>query len=133
MVRKRRAGSNKYHATNSSQGTATAPDETANASYSNPDSAAYDNATTDRPTTLSYQTVAFEDEPVGGANSEYAEVQEPEAINNPNSYDNSSIEIGRYQAYDTSNGIGKNYDNVSENPPTIIENETTVIDNEFYG
>src|SRR6218665_330237 len=119
--RKRRPESNKHYANNTSQGTVGGPVETAYISDTNPsDSPAYDNATSD--TTLSYQTIAYDGETFGGENNAYTELREPEAMSNPDSYDNSSRELGRNQAYSTINGMGKNYDNVSENPPTIFEN-----------
>src|SRR6218665_2609611 len=128
--RKRRPESNKHYANNTSQGTVAGPVETAYTSDTNPsDSPAYDNATSD--TTLSYQTIAYNGETFGGASNAYTELRAPEATNNHRFYDNG--EIGRNGAYSTSNEMGNNYYNVSENPSRNIGSEMTVIDNEFYG
>src|SRR6218665_4080980 len=185
LFRKRRAGYNKHNITNAPQTTAADPGQNAYTSFTNPDSAAYDNATTDialnyqlvadtsftnpdssaydnattdaassyqllddtsytdsasasydnatTVTELSYPIAANDHKTVGESNYEYTEVKQPEAISSPNSYDDSTTEIGRNEAYSTINAMGNNYDNVNENTSTEIEHDMTLIDNELYG
>lgn len=80
---------------------------------------------------MSYQTISYDHETVGGINDEYAEIRKAEAISNPNSCDYITSEIARNDSHDTSNAMRGDNDIVNENTSTNIENESSVIDGEF--